>query len=129
MSPKPPTKEQRHNVLKRDGYMCRACGKFLPENELAVHHINTRGSWGSNEPENLITLCAFCHDKAHRALITKKELKAMIPALSDNKYQENWQDWERWQEYENRKKENAIAATDQAEYEYLNRKDLEELGL
>ncbi len=72
-----PTYEQRHAVLERDNYTCRWCNTPLPDNELAVHHIKSRGAWGSNEPSNLISLCAQCHQAAHMSLIPKAKLREM----------------------------------------------------
>ncbi len=60
-----PSKKLRMNVLKRDSYKCRACGR-TPANdvdiELHVHHIYPWGQGGVTEEENLITLCQTCHD-------------------------------------------------------------------
>ena len=54
----------RRRVLARDGHRCRApgCGstRFLE-----VHHVRPRSSGGGNEPENLVTLCAGCHQLLH----------------------------------------------------------------
>jgi 5-methylcytosine-specific restriction endonuclease McrA len=54
----------RREVLTRDGHRCRTSGcgsaRFLD-----VHHIQTRADGGSNDPDNLITLCAACHRMIH----------------------------------------------------------------
>ncbi|MFH1842331.1 MAG: HNH endonuclease [bacterium] len=54
----------RRAVLTRDGYRCQAPGcekaRFLE-----VHHRLPRQQGGSNQPENLITLCSGCHRQAH----------------------------------------------------------------
>jgi predicted RNA-binding Zn-ribbon protein involved in translation (DUF1610 family) len=56
---------RRREVLARDGHRCRGrgCGgtRFLD-----VHHVVPRDHGGSNDPENLITLCAPCHRLIHR---------------------------------------------------------------
>ncbi len=50
-------------VRSRDQYTCQHCGKrLLP---LEVHHIIWRSKGGSDEEENLITLCNKCHSKVH----------------------------------------------------------------
>ena len=54
---------------------CELCGK--PGN-VHVHHIKTKGSGGGDLPENLISLCLYCHDKAHRAIISKAYLKEIV---------------------------------------------------
>jgi len=43
---------------------------------LQVHHVKSKGSGGGDVPENLITLCAKCHTKAHNGEISKEELRA-----------------------------------------------------
>jgi len=50
-------------ILYRDNYQCQKCkGK---NKKLHVHHIIFRSQGGTNEPDNLITLCESCHDKLH----------------------------------------------------------------
>jgi hypothetical protein len=51
-----------------------------------VHHIETRGSGGGDEPENLITLCRNHHNAAHAAIIPVKELKAILSERFDYRY-------------------------------------------
>ena len=53
----------RKQVLSRDNWRCQNCGAF--EN-LQVHHIQWRSKLGHDSLENLITLCASCHDALHR---------------------------------------------------------------
>lgn len=63
-----PTKKLRMKIIKRDRYRCRACGRSPSENvdiELEVHHIRPWGEGGLTEEENLITLCATCHNGLH----------------------------------------------------------------
>jgi 5-methylcytosine-specific restriction endonuclease McrA len=50
----------RAAVLHRDG-KCMNCGVTLG---LAPHHIKSRGSGGTDEMENIITLCMVCHNAA-----------------------------------------------------------------
>jgi 5-methylcytosine-specific restriction endonuclease McrA len=54
----------RREVLARDRHRCRApgCGRTR---FLEVHHVTPRSQGGSNEPGNLITLCAACHRLWH----------------------------------------------------------------
>ena len=53
-----------HNkIKKRDGKKCYLCNST---DNLYVHHIKTVGSGGTDEYNNLITLCHTCHmEKAH----------------------------------------------------------------
>ena len=50
-------------VLERDGWRCQSCGCI---EGLQVHHIQPRSQLGDDAAENLIALCAQCHQKAHR---------------------------------------------------------------
>jgi len=54
----------RREVLARDQYRCQApgCGRTRI---LEVHHIKRRSHGGSNQPENLVTLCSSCHRLWH----------------------------------------------------------------
>jgi len=51
----------RKAVILRDGCKCMECGKT--NCILEVHHIVPRRLKGSNDIDNLITLCSCCHDK------------------------------------------------------------------
>jgi len=53
----------RQYVLEQDRYRCMICGIYPKEKH--VHHIIPISKFGSNHPNNLITLCYKCHDKAH----------------------------------------------------------------
>lgn len=59
-----PTKKIRMDVLRRDDFRCRLCGRRAADHvdlELHVHHIRPHAKGGLTEPENLITLCHTCH--------------------------------------------------------------------
>lgn len=54
----------RMNVLKRDNFRCKICGRSPNDHvdiELHVHHIHPWGEGGITEEDNLITLCNTCH--------------------------------------------------------------------
>ena len=53
-------KSLTQKALKRDKYVCRACG-FFHDGKLEVHHIIPIVQDGPDEIENLITLCRYCH--------------------------------------------------------------------
>jgi len=61
----------RRHVLRRDDYTCRRCGwhhdLWNPSDarHLELHHIVHHSEGGSNEDDNLITLCTVCHDLWH----------------------------------------------------------------
>jgi len=52
-------------IRKRDGGVCQSCGTTK---QLGVHHIIPFKDGGSNDPENLTTLCRSCHTKLHWVL-------------------------------------------------------------
>ena len=55
-------------VLNRDNYTCQCCKskKMKKTDKLEVHHIIFRSNGGSNEENNLITLCSSCHRALHQ---------------------------------------------------------------
>lgn len=62
----------RREVLRRDGYKCVQChwsrelwNKDDPRH-LEIHHVKPHVEGGSNDAENLISLCNVCHDKKHK---------------------------------------------------------------
>jgi len=55
-------KELHRRILERDGWRCQYCGSL---DNLQVHHIQSRGRLGDDVEENLITLCASCHEMIH----------------------------------------------------------------
>lgn len=57
-------------VLHRDGYKCQYCKGKHKDSKLEVHHIIFRSQGGSDEAENLITLCHTCHTALHDGRIT-----------------------------------------------------------
>ena len=50
-------------VLERDHWRCQLCSSMQ---NLQVHHLKLRSQSGRDEEQNLITLCAECHEKVHR---------------------------------------------------------------
>lgn len=59
-------------VLNRDNYKCQHCKGKSKDSKLEVHHIVYRSNGGSDEQENLITLCSTCHYKLHHGEIELK---------------------------------------------------------
>jgi 5-methylcytosine-specific restriction endonuclease McrA len=62
-------KYNRTLVLQRDGYQCVECGS---DELLEVHHKVKRSKGGSDEMNNLITLCLSCHTKKHKGEMVYK---------------------------------------------------------
>ncbi len=59
----PAWKKLRDKVLLRDGNACAICSGT---EMLHIHHSD--GDNTNDEPENLITLCSYCHARVHREL-------------------------------------------------------------
>lgn len=59
-------------VLNRDNYTCQCCKGKHKDSKLEVHHIIYRSQGGSDEQDNLITLCHTCHKDLHSGKITPK---------------------------------------------------------
>ena len=62
-------------VLNRDKYTCQHCK--TKQGTLEVHHIIFRRNGGSDEPDNLITLCRQCHRDLHLEKISLKNTKGL----------------------------------------------------
>lgn len=54
----------REYVLWRDGHKCQCCKGKSHDKILNVHHIESRKT-GGDAPNNLITLCEYCHKQYH----------------------------------------------------------------
>lgn len=68
-------KKIRLTVLERDGYTCHFCG-FSSPSYMEVHHL--RGRFDDNSPENLSTLCPFCHSCHHLGFSGLKEKGVLL---------------------------------------------------
>jgi len=70
----------RKSVLERDGYRCTGCGGIGVKFE--VDHIVPLAAGGSNEPENLRTLCIHCHaSRTRRASPPRHPVRKLRPHL------------------------------------------------
>ena len=61
----PIPRKLRHEVFKRDGYRCRECGSSKDETSLEIDHIVPVAKGGTNDIDNLQTLCRECNQKKH----------------------------------------------------------------
>lgn len=55
------SKRLRFEILKRDGFKCRYCGKPAAERELRVDHVTPVALGGRDEPSNLVASCEPCN--------------------------------------------------------------------
>lgn len=58
---------RRKAVLHRDNYTCQCCGK--KNCQLQTHHIIFRSQGGTDDEDNMITLCKECHKGVHAGTI------------------------------------------------------------
>lgn len=58
---------RRKAILHRDNYTCQCCGK--KNCRLEVHHIKFKSNGGTDDENNLITLCKDCHKGVHDGTI------------------------------------------------------------
>ena len=54
----------REYVLWRDNHTCQCCKGKSKDKALNVHHIESRKT-GGDAPNNLVTLCEYCHQQYH----------------------------------------------------------------
>ena len=71
----------REHALSRDRYTCQCCG--AKNTRLEVHHITYRSNGGTDDLDNLITLCEECHKKVHAGIITINKKPKKLPNFSD----------------------------------------------
>lgn len=51
----------RFDVLARDNYTCRYCGRKAPDVVLVIDHVVPFSAGGTDEPSNLVTACEECN--------------------------------------------------------------------
>lgn len=78
---------KRKAVRDRDGDCCRSCGASGNWAKLSVHHLLPASLGGTDEMENLLTLCATCHpvyEKAARTLTLPVDMPCKSSAEPGN---------------------------------------------
>ena len=60
---------RRREILERDGYRCRECGR---PGRLEVDHVVPLKAGGSDDHDNLRALCKDCHLARHRKPVGPK---------------------------------------------------------
>lgn len=67
---------RREAILHRDNYTCQCCGK--KNCRLEVHHVKFKSNGGTDDEENLLTLCEDCHKGVHAGtvVLSKKPKKS-----------------------------------------------------
>lgn len=55
-------RKHKLEMYKRDGWACKHCNS---RSELTPHHIVHQSQLGSDDLDNLLTLCVRCHNAVH----------------------------------------------------------------
>jgi hypothetical protein len=72
----------RYQILDRDGYRCLSCGANQGHGRrLQVHHTLPVKDQGTNDPNNLETLCDVCHAGRHALLASAVDDELVRPDL------------------------------------------------
>lgn len=58
-------KDLKSYIFKRDHFTCQVCKQQKPVAQLHCHHVIYRSKGGTNQPENLLTVCTSCHTPAN----------------------------------------------------------------
>ena len=89
------SKATRKAVYRRDGYRCALCDCT---ETIQVHHVIPRGEGGTNNVQNLITLCGRCHLQAHGVDLvedmTAEEMNQLCVEYLADYYAPWWNPWE-----------------------------------
>ena len=75
MIPKPQRIVDKKLLKEMANVPCEVCGSRWA---VVAHHVTTKGAGGHDLPENLISLCTTCHNKAHYGGITKRRLLEIV---------------------------------------------------
>jgi TPR repeat protein len=68
----------RSFIKSQDSHACVICQKSSAQSELHVHHIIPLSKYGTNQPQNHVTLCYSCHEKQHSALKISRNKSARL---------------------------------------------------
>lgn len=81
-------KELCRMIDGRDGYRCIICGA---PSGLHHHHVRFRSAWGSDREDNMVLLCAACHDiYAHGT--KEKGYRAMFQDYLESEHVKAWRE-------------------------------------
>jgi len=69
----------RNRIFLRDNLTCQSCGLVSEDAaELHLHHKIPRAQNGTNDPENLTTLCCDCHKDVHCHVSEKRQVNIRL---------------------------------------------------
>lgn len=67
----------RYEILVRDGFKCKYCGRSANDCILHVDHIIPVLSGGKTEPDNIITSCSLCNLGKSSMYLDNKDIKTI----------------------------------------------------
>lgn len=95
------SKRLRFEILRRDGHVCRYCGRSAPEVKLTVDHVIPAALGGADDPSNLVAACVDCNagkssvaaDQTQVTAVSESAIKwaAAIKVAADQAQQERHQ--------------------------------------
>jgi hypothetical protein len=79
-------KQIEKQIFQEAGSACPFCGEKHVA-ALHIHHIIARAEGGPNTPENLLLVCASCHQKIHTKIISSEQVYLTKRLLAKNAQQ------------------------------------------
>lgn len=97
------TADYGHPVFARDGFRCVYCGfdgnGFAQWRQLSLEHLVPISAGGTDDPENLVTVCRFCNSSTSRMKFAAALAPAEILTLKKERIRERLQPFHRfWKE-------------------------------
>jgi hypothetical protein len=92
----------RFQILRRDNFTCRYCGRSAPDVVLEVDHVIPRSRGGKDHAPNLVTACFDCNQGKAATELTAVTLAAQDREALDEFAFENYSDgqsvgeWKAW---------------------------------
>ena len=97
---KPVGKKLRFEILKRDEFKCRYCGRSQADGAtIHVDHVIPVATGGRNDPENLVTACADCNLGKSARMIGDPAIVGVDFAKAGQIFKDAQKSLKRYQEY------------------------------
>lgn len=77
-------RELREQILTRDEHICQFC--LATDIRLDIHHITPVRKGGDDTPDNLITLCSYCHARISRPSLYGLPVAVLVGYLATLAY-------------------------------------------
>jgi molecular chaperone GrpE len=73
----------KEDIWRRDEFTCGLCGKMVPWEEVVIAHKAHFKGEQVNDPDNLLTVCAYCVEETKRAPPKEKEKRRLRMLLRE----------------------------------------------